>query len=183
MSKALSSWSGMRRYLEKEMPADPLKGRVRYNCTSYVGMDGCRIFEVFFDGNLFKQFSWETVNSYFIREGIAEKPPRMDIHDYWADYRTLLAEYPMENRTEYTDDEFAGALEAYRNRSIIDSLASPDPIVRMFALLDRRTGRRALEKLADRVAEWPEWLRQVYRFRMDAVTPVSRSMEECQKIE
>lgn len=41
------SWSGMRKYLEKDMLADCLKGRVRYGCTTYVGMDGWRIFEVF----------------------------------------------------------------------------------------------------------------------------------------
>lgn len=67
MSKILGSWSGMRNYLEKEMLAECLRGRVRYNCTSYIGMDGCRIFEVYIDKKLVKQFSWETVNTYFIR--------------------------------------------------------------------------------------------------------------------
>ena len=40
MGKALGSWSGMRKYLEQEMLADSLHGRIRYGCTSYVGMDG-----------------------------------------------------------------------------------------------------------------------------------------------
>ena len=168
MKKTLGSWSGMRKYLEKEMPADSLKGRVRYNCTTYVGMDGCHIFEVFFDGELFKQFSWETVNSYFIRMGLSEKQHPMDIADYWADYRGLLAQHPMDARTEYTDGEFAQALEIYRNSGIKESRESNDPIVKMFALLDRRTGRRALEKLADSLEDWPGWLREVYRFRMEA---------------
>ena len=39
MSKILGSWSGMRKYLEQEMLAECLHGRVRYNCNSYVGMD------------------------------------------------------------------------------------------------------------------------------------------------
>ena len=30
------SWSGMRRYLEQDMLAEPLRGRVRYNCPSGV---------------------------------------------------------------------------------------------------------------------------------------------------
>lgn len=47
MGKILASWSGMRKYLEQEMIADCLKGRVRYNCTTYTGMDGYRIFEIF----------------------------------------------------------------------------------------------------------------------------------------
>ena len=68
MSKILGSWSGMRKYLEREMIADSLQGRVRYNCTTYVGMDGCRVFEVFIDNKSIKRFSWETVNTYFIQK-------------------------------------------------------------------------------------------------------------------
>jgi hypothetical protein len=50
MAKILGSWSGMRKYLEQEMIAESLRGRVRYGCTAYVGMDGCRIFEICIDG-------------------------------------------------------------------------------------------------------------------------------------
>ena len=60
MAKVLGSWSGMRKYLEKEMLAESLSGRVRYNCTTYTGMDGCKIFEVVLDDKVHKQFSYET---------------------------------------------------------------------------------------------------------------------------
>ena len=50
------SWSGMRKYLEKEMLADCLKGRIRYFCTTYVGMDSCRIFEISIDDNYKNSF-------------------------------------------------------------------------------------------------------------------------------
>ena len=46
MGKYEGSWSGMRRYLEHDMLAPCLYGRVRYGCTAYVGMDGSRIFEI-----------------------------------------------------------------------------------------------------------------------------------------
>lgn len=46
----------MRKYLEQDMLADALKGCVRYGCTAYVGMDGCRIFEVCIDGKQVKRF-------------------------------------------------------------------------------------------------------------------------------
>ena len=49
MPKILGSWGGMRRYLEQEMLAPRLRGRVRYGCTTYVGMDGCRIFTLALD--------------------------------------------------------------------------------------------------------------------------------------
>lgn len=37
MGKYEGSWSGMRRYLEHDMLAPCLYGRVRYGCTAYVG--------------------------------------------------------------------------------------------------------------------------------------------------
>ena len=97
MSKILKSWSKMRKYLEKEMLADSLQGKVRYNCTTYAGMDGCHIFEVFFDGELFKQFSLETVNSYFIKMGYIEKPAHMTTSDYWKDFWELADKYPLDS--------------------------------------------------------------------------------------
>ena len=165
MSKILKSWSGMRKYLEKEMLADSFQGRVRYNCTTYVGMDGCHIFEIYLDDEIFKQFSWETVNSYFIRMGYAEKPAQMVIGDYWKDFWELVDRYPMAERTEYTDCEFAEALETYRQSKIKESLNSDNPIVKMFALLDRRVGKRTLEKIADSIKKDPEWVQKVYEFR------------------
>ena len=44
MRKILGSWSGMRKYLEEDMLARSLRGRVRYGCTRYVGMDLCILY-------------------------------------------------------------------------------------------------------------------------------------------
>lgn len=115
MGKVLGSLSGMRKYLEEEMLAESLKGRIRYGCTAYVGMDGGRIFEVCIDGTQVKRFSWETVNSYFIHSGYTENKHPSGIGEYWAEFWTLLEEYPLDKRTEYTDEEFCLALERYRN--------------------------------------------------------------------
>ena len=72
----------------------------------------------------------------------------------------------MAKRHEYMDNEFAEALEAYRNQDIRESVQSSNPIVKMFALLDRRVGNRTLEKLEPSMQEEPEWLQQVYAFRI-----------------
>ena len=168
MGKAEGSWSGMRKYLEQEMLAEPLRGRVRYRCTTYVGMDGCHIFELFIDGRCFKRFSWETVNGWFYLTGHAQKDPPMSIPEYWAGYQSLLQRFPMDQRTEYEDNEFSDALRQYRVGSIRDSLHSPDPIVRMFALLDRRVGQRTLKELKAEVSTWPEWLQALYSIRVQA---------------
>ena len=74
----------------------------------------------------------------------------------------------MSARDEYTDKEFSDALAAYRRQPVADSLASENPIQRMFAIVDRRVGKRTLQKLADSVQGQPEWLRVLYLARMEA---------------
>lgn len=169
MSKILGSWSAMRKYLEKEMLTSSLQGRIRYNCTRYVGMDNCHIFEIYIDNKLVKQFSWETLNSYFIRQGYKTKTTDSSgIQKYWEEFWELQDEYPIENRTEYTDDEFSFALDMYRNQSIEESINSDNPIERMFAVLDRRVGKRTLKKLKSTIDLQPKWLQVFYQLRIDA---------------
>ena len=76
----------MRNYLEQEMLAESLRGRVRYNSTSFPGMDGCRLFEIYLDGALAKRFAWETVNSDFIRRGKKERTDPHGTMEYWAEF-------------------------------------------------------------------------------------------------
>ena len=162
------SWSGMRSYLEREMLADSLRGRVRFECTTFPGMDGCRYFSVWIDGSVFKRFSWETVNSYFISQGMKENNAPRGRREYWAGFQELLAQTPLSARSEYTDGEFCDALAAYRNQPIGESLRSEDPLVRMFALLDRRCGKRTLARLAPEMEAQPAWLRELFRLRCAA---------------
>lgn len=168
MKKALGSWSAMRKYLEQEMMASSLCGRIRYNCTTYVGMDGFCVFEVFVDGECFKRFSWETVNSYFINNGYAKKTKPMDTRDYWMGFHKKLSEYPIYARTEYTDEEFCEALKEYRNNSIQESVYSSNPIVLMFAVFDKRVGKRTLEVIKERMKSQPKWLQVLYQIRIDS---------------
>ena len=168
MSKVLGSWSGMRKYLEQEMLADSLKGRVRYSCTSYPNMDDCKIFEIFIDGNAIKQFSWETVNTYFIQNNLKENNNPYGRIEYWQGFHAMLNKIPPEERTEYTDEEFCDALAQYRNGDIQTGITSPNPLVRMFAILDRRVGKRTLTKIKEEISAQPQWLQQLYILRFDA---------------
>ncbi len=168
MGKILGSWSGMRQYLEQDMLAKCLHGRVRYNCTSYVGMDGWRIFEIYIDDKLAKQFSLETVNTYFIKNGYKKDAHPYGIMEYWEDFWPLLDNTPIPARSEYTDEEFCDALGHYRNQPIEDSLTSENPLERMFAILDRRVGKRRLMSMMELWNTQPEWLRPFYALRFQA---------------
>ena len=168
MKKILGSWSGMRKYLEQEMLAESLRGRVRYGCTTYVGMDGCHIFEVCVDGIQWKRFSLETVNTYFIDNGYKKELNPIGSEEYWRDFWRLLKEVPPQERTEFTDVEFCDALEIYRSQNIQASIDSENALVRMFAILDRRLGKRTLEKISETVTSQPEWLQRFYCLRIVA---------------
>lgn len=168
MSKTLGSWSGMRKYLEQEMLADNLKKHVRYNCTTYVGMDGCKVIEVFNDDVMLKRFSLETVNTYFIENGYKKNREFYGTNEYWEGFVSLLDKITISQRAEHTDDEFCEALEKYRNQSILDSIYSENPIERMFAVLDRRIGKRTLIKIKDSIHKQPLWLQTFYKLRLSA---------------
>ncbi len=168
MSKALGSWSGIRKYLEKEILADSLKNRITYNCTTYSGMDGWHIFEVSIDGKKVKKFSLETVNTYFIENGYKENQTPFGVSEYWDEFWSLYDTVPMKNRSEYTDEEFSNALKQYRNSPIECSIHSDNPLMRMFAILDRRVGKRTLCKLKDTLDAQPEWLKQFYILRLNS---------------
>ncbi len=158
----------MRKYLEKEMLCEALQCRVRYDCTTYPGMDGFCVIRVFVDGKEFKRFSHETVNNYFIENGIKQNDKTLSgTMKYWNNYMALLGEYPIESRTEYSDTEFCEALAAYRNQDIKLSIHSENPIVVMFALFDRRTGEQTLEKIRIEIKSKPEWVKKIYALRVN----------------
>jgi hypothetical protein len=60
------------------------------------------------------------------------------------------------------------AIKKYLNQDIKESIADEDPLIRMFAILDRRVGKRTLLEIAKTAMEQPEWLHKFYKLRLDA---------------
>jgi len=166
MGKILGSWSGMRKYLEEEMLAESLKGRIKYSCTSYAGMDRECIFDIRIDGKQVKRFSWETVNTYFNDNGLKTNKTPFGEREHWEEFWILLNKYSVCDRDEYTDGEFCNALESYRSMGIQESIFSENPLIRMFAIFDRRLGKRTLLKLKDEIHKQPLWLQEFYELRI-----------------
>ena len=86
----------------------------------------------------------------------------------WSSMRHYVDENSVELRDVHICKDFCDALADYRNQDIKVSIQSDNPIVRMFAILDRRVGKRTLEKLKDDLDEQPEWLKQFYILRFEA---------------
>lgn len=55
-----------------------------------------------------------------------------------------------------------------KNKSIEKSLVSDNPIVRIFAILDRRLGKRRLLALEESMGQELDWVRAFYVIRMQA---------------
>ena len=63
---------------------------------------------------------------------------------------------------------FYRAFDEFDNQDIDDSLNSDDLIVRIFAILDRRVGKRRLVKIKDMLNEDDEIFNMFYAIRIDA---------------
>lgn len=148
------SWKGMKKYLEQEMLCPALKGRVSFHYEVYPRFGGSSaLFSVSLDGERIKAFGLMYALARLEDQGKLEPG-----HYLWF--------IPMCERDEYEDYEFSQALREYRQQSIQSSISSDNPLVRMFAILDRRLGKRTLERLKDCVHDQPEWLRRLYEARL-----------------
>ena len=153
---AEGSWRGMKKYLEQDMLCPALRGRVTYQLEVYprFGSSGST-FTVSLDSRPVKKFGFMYAITRLEEQGRLARGQSL-----WR--------IPMDERDEYSDDEFSGALKAYRNQPVQQSLSSGNPIVRMCAIVDRRVGRRTLASLAGSVSVQPGWLQALYAARLGA---------------
>ncbi len=149
-------WSTIRDKLENEYLADSLKGRVRYFATSYreshdgdkgraaIYLDGKPVVvgSTFEPGSSLYGFRY--ANDYL---GLSDT----DLKNGWFDQYDLYLSF-----------------QEFDNQSIEASLHSKNQLVRIFAILDRRVGKRTLCKLRETIETEPEVFRCFYAIRMDA---------------
>ncbi len=146
------SWSDLRKR-QLELLAPSLQGRVDYHLARYHQVhNSYGHAAILVDGQAAVTFSW--VEMY-----------EQEMYNYDE------AHLPRwENDATFSDYEFIDALTTYRHLSIADALVHEDFIIRVFALLDRRTGKRTLQRLVkeDEWNGWPEWVRRFCMLRFGA---------------
>lgn len=64
--------------------------------------------------------------------------------------------------------DFIVSITTYLNTDIATSLYSDNYLLRVFAYMDRRVGKRTLVKIKDEVETLPEWVKQFYNLRCEA---------------
>ncbi len=158
----MHTWSKIRQKLEQEYLAESLRGRLTYFVTCYhathdgdegraaIRLDGAEILK----------------SNYYDRMGAmwAHYYAAPEEHDFMLRSSSLAALHD----GEFYQKDFYRAFNEFDSQSISESLQSENALVRMFALLDRRTGKRTLEKLRSTVGDLPEWLQMIYYIRLEA---------------
>ena len=66
------------------------------------------------------------------------------------------------------EGDFINSITIYLKTDIATALHSDNYILRIFAYMDRRVGKRTLLKIKDEVEALPEWVGQFYRIRCEA---------------
>ena len=148
----MDRWSYIRHKLENDYLAPSMRGRVRYFVTRYVGthdyegraailVDG----EELFSGGYFA--AWPD-------ELLCSAGERNEMDQTW--YEGLNQRH------------FYAAFHEFDTQTVQESLQSGDRIVRLFALLDRRVGKRTLLKLREGLDAQPPAFQRFWTIRMAA---------------
>ena len=157
-------WSAIRHKLENEYLADSLKGHIRYFATSY---SKCPDHEgrasILLDGK-------EIISgSYYEQWSKAHLLPK----DENFELRVSGWEFPIMDDVALKFGQFDQrclyrAFDEFDNQSIEKNLSSENAIVRIFALLDRRTGKRRLLSMKDSIKNEGEIFQTFFKIRANA---------------
>ncbi len=168
------SWSDMRKQLEETNICQSLKGRIQYFATRYkkshdeegrvaIRLDGQEVLKSCFYDWYRKRYKAE--DSFVLPAGKL---------GYWEYFDLINIE--THNLAGFDQYGFYKAFYQYQNHSIEENLACPDPIVRLFTILDKRVGKRRLKRILPEVESQPEWLQFFYQLRLKSEGILSPDM-------
>ncbi len=159
----MPTWSGTRNKLENEYLAESLRGHIQYYAISYskspdhegraaIRYDGKEILKGSYWNNWSKAHLFPKDETYEMR--MHQEMAFMD--------DTALKLGVFDQRCFYS------AFEEFDNQSIEESLKSENLLVRIFAILDRRVGKRRLRLMKETMVNEPETFREFYAIRAKA---------------
>ena len=164
----VSTWSGIRNKLENDYLCPALRGHIQYFATSYsksadhegraaIRMDGEEVlrsnYYTYF-GNVWTKF--HHLRSTTLKDCDSAKEAIDQAHAFALEQGT------------FDQKVFYEAFGIFDSQSIEKSLVSQNPLVRIFALLDRRLGKRRLLALGKSMEQELDWVRAFYVIRMQA---------------
>ena len=159
----MSSWSGIRKRMESEYLAESLKGHISYFATSYsrspdhegraaIRYDGKEIIKGCY------YYNW-TKADLFPKDEKYEK--RMKEEFAFMDDTAIKLGV-------FDQTCFYEAFKEFDNQSIEKSLYSENLLVRIFAVLDRRVGKRKLISMKETIENEDDTFKEFFTIRMNA---------------
>lgn len=150
------SWSGMRKKLETEYLAEALQGRVRYFVTRYSkSHDQEGRAAILVDGKEVLQG-----NYYFFTSKKHLLPKDVSKYSIGNEHEVNLG--------MFDQSVFFDSFMEFDNQAIEKSLESDNLLVRIFAVLDRRVGKRRLTAMKENIQEQPEVFQYFFVLRAKA---------------
>ena len=171
------SWSQLKKQMH-DLLCDSLKDQISYFYTSYHQVHNAYgRGAIQYRNQELAAFSWAEqivqVKDIQAQYRKMNHVPTMweDAKGIWKAYETACEaackETWMPNGT-LCDADFIHAVTLFLKTGIAESLHSNNYLLRIFAFMDRRVGKRTLVKIKDEVKTLPEWVRQFYRIRCEA---------------
>ena len=155
------SWSNLKKQMNGLL-CDALKGQISYFYTSY--------------HEVHNAYGRATVN-YRKKEIVAFSWAQMyeqerEVSELWREGEKVSYEQLEKERwmpeCVLCEGDFINSVTVYLKTDVLSALHSDNYILRVFAYMDRRVGKRTLIKIKDDVEALPEWVKQFYRIRCEA---------------
>lgn len=157
----MATWSGIRHKLETEYLALSLRGHIQYFATTYSKSPD-------HDGRASIRYNGKEIikGNYWNQYVMAHLFPKDDTYE-----RRMHECFPFVDNTAlklgvFDQRCFYQAFEEFDNQIIDKSLVSDNLIVRIFAILDRRIGKRRLISMKDFMEEEPPVFQEFYAIRI-----------------
>lgn len=159
----MATWSGIRKKLESEYLAKSLQGHIQYYATTYTrSHDHEGRAAIRYDGKeIIKGCYWYnwTKAGQFPKDEKYERRMREE-NAFMDDTALKLGVFDQRS--------FYAAFQEFDQQSIEKSLKSENLIVRIFAVLDRRVGKRRLLMMKDTIEQEPNTFKEFYAIRARA---------------
>ena len=173
------SWSSLKKQMN-ELLCPELKGKISYFYTTYHKVHNAYgRASISYNNNELVCFSWDKKLSQV--QDIKEQYSKMDYvpsmirGDTYKDcIKALNLAQENASKEKWMPDcilcegDFIHSISLYLNTDITLSLHSDNYLLRVFAYMDRRVGKRTLLKIQNEVKELPEWVNQFYFIRCEA---------------
>ena len=155
------SWSNLKKQMH-DLLCDSLKDKIDYFCTSYREVHNAY-------GRAAVSYCKKEVAAFSWVEMYRQEQDAVQLYrkGKTVSYDALEKEKWMPDGTLCNTD-FINSITIYLKTDIAESLRSDNYLLRVFAFMDRRVGKRTLEKIRDEAEALPDWVKQFYRIRCEA---------------